>query len=255
MKIPLFLNGEVNVMKIVELLKRKQEDLVGNKPVTIAFLGDSVTQGCFECYLTSPTTLQTVFDYPSAYSSRLREMLNLLYPSVQVNIVNSGISGDSAPVGLGRLERDVLKYDPDLVVVSYGLNDSTGGMSKIENYTSALEGIFSKLKEKSIDVIFLTQNYMNTKTSPHLKDELFINLAKEFAENIQNSGVLKAYFEAARKVCEKYDVKVCDLYPVWEKLEQSGVDVTELLANKLNHPIRELHYYMAMKLIETMLFA
>jgi hypothetical protein len=42
---------------------------------------------------------------------------------------------------------------------------------------------------------------------------------------------------------------------VWEKLEQAGVDVTELLANKLNHPIREFHYYMAMKLIETMLFA
>ena len=33
----------------------------------------------------------------------------------------------------------------------------------------------------------------------------------------------------------------------------AGVDVTELLSNKLNHPIREFHRYMAAKLVETML--
>jgi lysophospholipase L1-like esterase len=198
--------------------------------------------------------LQTVFDYKSAYSTRIREILNILYPSAQVNIINSGISGDSAPVGLSRLERDILSCNPDLVVVSYGLNDSTGGREKISAYTDALDGIFAKLKERGIETIFLTQNYMNTKTSPHLRDELFINLSKSFAGNVQNSGVLKEYFQAARAVCEKYGVKVCDLYPVWEKLEKSGVDVTELLSNKLNHPIREIHYYMAMKLVETMFF-
>ena len=199
--------------------------------------------------------METVFDYKSAYSTRVREMLNILYPNVQINVINSGISGDSAPVGLERLERDILSYNPDLVVVSYGLNDSTGGISNIGNYQNALEGIFKKLKEQKIEIIFLTQNYMNTKTSVHLKDQLFIDLAKTFAENVQKNGTLKAYFNAAKESCEKYDVKICDLYPVWEKLEQAGVDVTELLANKLNHPIREFHYYMAMKLIETMLFA
>ena len=241
-------------MRIFELCKKKQESLVENKPVTIAFLGDSVTQGCFECYTTGPNSLQTVFDYKSAFSTRVREIFNLLYPSVQVTIINSGISGDSAPVGLERLERDILAYNPDLVVVSYGLNDSVAGKEKVEDYMSSLKKIFSKIKERNIEVIFLTQNYMNTKTSPHLKDELFINLSKEFAENIQNNGVLKLYFDNAREACKEYTVPVCDLYPVWEQLERAGVDTTELLANKLNHPIRELHYYMAIKLIETMLF-
>ena len=242
-------------MEILKLFNEKQKNLTANKPVTIAFLGDSVTQGCFECYLTSPTTLETVFDYKSAYSTRVQEMLHILYPNVQINVVNSGISGDSAPVGLQRLERDILSYHPDLVVVSYGLNDSTGGMSNIGNYQNALEEIFKKLKEQKIEIIFLTQNYMNTKTSVHLKDQLFIDLAKSFAADVQNSGVLKKYFEAARVACEKYGVKICDLYPVWEKMEQAGVDVTELLANKLNHPIREIHYYMAMKLVETILLS
>ena len=96
---------------------------------------------------------------------------------------------------------------------------------------------------------------MNTKTSPHLKEELFIKLlSKDFANNVQNSGVLKAYFESAKAVCEECGVTVCDLYPIWERLKNAGVDTTELLANKLNHPIRELHYYIAIKLMETMLF-
>ncbi|MBQ0101293.1 MAG: GDSL family lipase, partial [Firmicutes bacterium] len=64
------------------------------------------------------------------------------------------------------------------------------------------------------------------------------------------SGMLKKYIGRAKEVCRGDEVPVCDLYPVWEKLEAAGADTTELLANKLNHPIREYHYYMAMKLAE-----
>ncbi|HCH27997.1 MAG TPA: GDSL family lipase, partial [Ruminococcaceae bacterium] len=58
-------------MKIIEKLNAKQ-DIYGEKPVTIAFLGDSVTQGCFECYIKEDGKIETVFDYKSAYSTRLR---------------------------------------------------------------------------------------------------------------------------------------------------------------------------------------
>ncbi len=239
-------------MRVGELLKKKQENLTDNQPVTIAFLGDSVTQGCFECYIESPNTVQTVFDYKSAYSTRLKEILNLLYPSVQINVINSGISGDSAPSGYTRLERDILSSHPDLVIVSYGLNDSGYGMEGMETYKTALKNIFQELKANGVEIIFLTQNYMNTTVSPHLHEPLFLQLAENFSK-IQNAGILKAYFGEAKKLCEEYGIPVCDMYPVWEKMEQSGVNVTELLANKFNHPIREFHYYIAIKLIEAIL--
>ena len=140
-------------MNIIEKIKQKQSNLLENKAITIAFIGDSVTQGCFECYLTSETSLETVFDYKSAYSTRLKELLNLLYPNVQFNIINAGISGDGATTGYERLERDVLAYSPDLCVVSFGLNDSC--LSTIEQYSTALSGIFSALQEKNIETIFL----------------------------------------------------------------------------------------------------
>lgn len=240
-------------MKIADYLKNKQDNLMNNKPITIAFLGDSVTQGCFECYLTSPTTLETVFDYKSAFSTRMREMLNILYPAVQVNIINSGISGDSAPLGLLRLNRDILSYNPDLVIVAYGLNDSVKGEEGLDEYLNALQQIFDNLKSGDVDVIFLTQNYMNTKVSNHLKEDLFLNIADNFASNVQNNGVLKTYFKQAIELCVNNNIRFCDLYSVWEQMDKIGIDTTELLANKLNHPIREWHYYIAIKLIETIL--
>ena len=91
-------------MKIIEKIQKKTRDLNGKKAVTIAFLGDSVTQGCFECYKISEDAIETVFDYPSAYSTRLREILNILYPNTQINIINSGISGGNAVGGALRLE-------------------------------------------------------------------------------------------------------------------------------------------------------
>ena len=240
-------------MTICELLKSKSEDIRAAKPVTIAFIGDSVTQGCFECYMKGES-VQTVFDYKSGYSTRVSEILHMLYPNVQVNIINSGISGDSAIGGLARVERDVLAYNPDLCVVSFGLNDSGRGEEGIAKYRECLEGIFAKLCERGIEVIFLSENVMCTGTSPHLKEEKLISLSKSFA-NTQNSGLLHKYFDAAKEISEKYGVKYVDLHSVWENMIAAGVDVTELLSNKLNHPIREIHYYMAMKIVEAMLEA
>ena len=237
-------------MRITELLKNKEQNRRINKAATIVFIGDSVTQGCFECYTKNDSSIETIFDYRSAYSTRVGDILHMLYPSAQVNIINSGISGDNAVGGNERFERDVLSYNPDLVVISFGLNDCGAGKDGISKYTTALEEMFSALKERNIEAVFLTENTMCTRTSVHLKEDKFISLSQGFAAR-QNSGLLREYFVAAKKCCEKYDVKVCDLYSAWETMETAGVNTTELLANKLNHPTREMHYYMAMKIVET----
>jgi len=238
-------------MEIMKKLAAKK-DMVSNPPVTIAFLGDSVTQGCFECYTTENNRIETVFDYSSAYSTRLRELINLLYPSVQVNIINSGISGGSTSGGLARLDRDVLRYCPDLVVVSFGLNDCCNQSIPPETFRDNLKQIFTRIQQTGSEVIFLTQNYMNTYPS-HRNPNEFLREASKFHMQHQLSGQLKAYMQIGSETAKDCGVRVCDLHSVWEKLAACDVDTTELLANKINHPIRELHYYMAIKLLETML--
>jgi len=238
-------------MKIIEKIRAKNENNFGAPPATLVFLGDSVTHGCFECYTNENGKVDTFFDAKSSYSSRLYEMLHVLYPSAQINIINSGISGDSARGGLARFERDVSPFSPDLVVVSYGLNDVCGGLGKRDEYKSNLAAIFDKVASLGAECIFLTENSMCKKVSCHLDDENLRKFAQRLAP-LQNDGTLKVYFDAAKDIAASHGAKVCDVYSAWEKMAAAGVDTTELLANKLNHPIEKLHYYTAVKLIETM---
>ena len=237
-------------MKIIEKLNAKNKDIYGAKAVTLAFLGDSITQGCFECYF-DENGVQTVFDAKSAYPVRVKELLNKLYPAAQINIINAGISGDNAVNGNNRFERDIAPYKPDIVVVSFGLNDACGGKDKVKNYTAALEGIFGKVKEIGAECIFVFQNIMDTKASPHLKEDREKELAKFFA-GVQNGGTVDIYHAAAKETAIKCGVKFCDIYSAWKKMADSGVNTTELLANYYNHPIRDFHYYTAIKIIELM---
>lgn len=237
-------------MKIIEKINDKNKKIYEAKPVTIAFLGDSITQGCFECFF-DEQGVQTVFETKSAYPTRVKEILNDLYPSAQINIINSGISGDNAVNGNNRFERDIKPFNPDLVVVSFGLNDACQGKDNLAQYATALKNVFEKIKGVGAECIFIFQNMMNTKVSCHLKEEREKDLAKYFAE-IQNNGIVDCYYQEAKRVAEECNIKFCDVYGAWKKMYQNGVDITEMLSNKYNHPQRNFHYYIAIKLVELM---
>ena len=239
-------------MKIINKILAKRSNLSANPAVTIALLGDSVTQGCFECYLTSDEVLKTVFDADSAYGSRLKSMLNLLYPEVQFNLINAGISGETARGGLKRLDRDVLAYHPDLVIVGFALNDSTSGLDGLDRYRADLSEILRKIAESYAETIVLTPNAMNTSLSEHLKEKWQLKLAERFRK-LQTGGVLDRYVEVEKEIAGLFGATICDVYDKWKKMIAAGVEVTELLANKLNHPIRQMHYMTAMMLLDCML--
>ena len=236
-------------MKIIEKIAAKGRDRQGQPTPTIAFLGDSVTQGCFEVYETGGGGLDTVYEPENNYAAKTASILRQLCPGAQLNVIAAGISGDSAPGGNSRLDRDVLPFRPDLTVVCYGLNDSGGGMAGIERYTAALESIFTRLKEAGSEVIFMTPNTMNFNTSCHIQSDLFKRLAVQFAK-VMEDGVLDAYIHAAKATAEKCGVPVVDCYSKWKAMEAAGINTTELLSNKLNHPTRDMHWLFAWMLVQ-----
>ena len=239
-------------MHIVEKMSIKEHDNLNHGGVTIAFLGDSVTQGCFEIYKKSNGGLETVYDQQNSYEAGVWRILSTLYPSCAVNIINAGINGDTAAGGLNRLERDVLRHDPDLCIVCYGLNDCSPLEGGIERYTLSLRSIFKKIRESGSEIIFMTPNMMNTYVSPHITDPDFIDIAARVAEK-QNSGLFDSYIESARKLCRELNIKVCDCYAIWKKLYGNGVDTTELLSNKINHPTREMNKLFSYELVRSMM--
>ena len=239
-------------MKIIEKMAAKAKDNYNLEGVTIALLGDSVTQGCFEIYKNENGVIETVFDKRASYEMGVFDILCLLFPSVPVNIINAGISGDTAAHGLSRLERDVLRHEPDLCVVCYGLNDCAFDGESVARYTESLRRIFEKIAESGSELIFMTPNMMNTRVASSLVDPDFIAIAEQTARK-QNEGFFDAHVDAAKALCEEMQVKVCDCYALWKRLSECGADTTSLLANGINHPTREMNKAFAYEIVKTML--
>lgn len=240
-------------MKICEKFRQKQHNISDYPGVTIAFLGDSVTQGCFETYLDVDSSIASVLDQENGYHHHLARMLAMLYPAVPVNIINSGIGGDTAPHGLERLERDVLRYRPDLVVVCFGLNDSMSGPEGLSDYLDALDGIFSRLQQENIETIFMTPNMMCTRVDTSISHPVIADAAQAVCK-IQTEGILDSYMQGARDLCVRRNAVLCDCYKKWKMLHQNGVDITSLLSNRINHPTREMNKLFAVSLLETILY-
>ena len=238
-------------MKIIKKMAQKAEDHMNHEGVTIAFLGDSVTQGCFEIYKKTNNNIETVFDQRYSYERSVSDILGVLFPMVPVNTINAGISGDNSGRGACRVERDVLRHEPDLCVVCYGLNDCSRSEGSVDRYMGNLRQIFECILNSGSELIFMTPNMMNTKVSPHLTDPDFIELAKVTAIK-QNEGYFDAHINGAKALCAEMGIPVCDCYAIWKKLASSGVDTTELLSNKINHPTRKMNRVFAYELVKTM---
>ena len=230
-------------MNLIQYLKTAVYPSTGT-PV-IAFLGDSVTHGAFECI--QGDSAGCVFDFDAVYHERLRRMLLTVNPWLPVSIVNAGVAGDNAIMGLARLERDVISHKPHICVVNFGLNDLS---ESVEEYTAALREIFTRLIAAEIRPILLTPSMLNSYVHPDT-----IPMYKEYAAVTaawHQSGYMDTYVEAAKTLAAELGVTVADAYAEWKVLEREGMDVTANLANYINHPSRQLHQVFANVLFEAL---
>jgi hypothetical protein len=74
----------------------------------VAILGDSVTEGLL------------VDDYQNTYVKQLEDRLNNVRPT---EILNFGVNGYNIAQNIATLEHKAIKFNPDLIILQYSLND------------------------------------------------------------------------------------------------------------------------------------
>lgn len=221
-------------MHVYEKLFMDREGLEKNGPVTIVAFGDSITHGA----------LRDGMNYESVYWNRLRKKLLDVRNYVPINVINAGIEGITASESVARMEKQVFCHEPDLVIVCFGLNDVNGDL---KDYLEALEIIFEKCQCHETDVIFLTPNMMNTYVAEDTPEE-HLSYAVMTAE-YQNNGKLDMFINEAVKLADKKQIPVCNCYAEWKKIAETE-DTTQLLINRINHPIPQMHELFAERLFE-----
>lgn len=225
-------------MRIREKFDMNYEQLVENGPITIVAFGDSVTHGALA---------GGEMNYDTVYWNRLRLKLQEAHDYVPVNVINAGIGGITAKGSVDRMEKQVFAHSPDLVIICFGLNDVNG---PLEDYLDSLRAIFTRCIENDVDAIFMTPNMLNTYVAedadPNFRDYAVVTAG------YQNKGRMDRYMAAAVALAREMGVPVCDCYAKWKELSRTQ-DTTMLLANRINHPIKEMHALFADSLCEMIL--
>ena len=213
-----------------------RDELIKNGSATIVAFGDSVTHGA---------VIGPELFHDTVYHNRLKEMIYKVRSSVPITVVNSGIGGITAAQSLDRIEPHVTRYNPDLVIVCFGLNDVN---DPLETFIGALKVIFKKCLDSGADVIFMTPNMLNDHVAEGTEPQ-YLEYAHKTAK-MQTDGTMDKFMESAMELAREMGVTVCDCYGEWKKLSKAQ-DITALLANRINHPTREMHELFARMLFNT----
>jgi acyl-CoA thioesterase-1 len=105
---------------------------------TVVAFGDSIVEG---------------YNQPEGWPEMLERDLGARFGDVQV--INAGVSGNTAANGLARLERDVLDRDPDLVLIAFGLNDMKNG-EKMSAFASNMSAIVDGIMAEGVRLVLMT---------------------------------------------------------------------------------------------------
>jgi lysophospholipase L1-like esterase len=198
----------------MEKVIRTIEKLFNKEEVIIAALGDSLTYGWM--------TERGFLDF-------LDDMLKKKYPGSPFKILNRGIPGDTARDGLRRLDREILRFNPDLVLIQFALNDAYTEFNP-DNFKKNIDMIISKVREKTGSEIALL-------TSVALLDPLENKTAETFYSRIRELGT-------------KHTIPVAAVHDYWKKKISEGVIHSTLVQMDGVHPTEKGYQLMAEAVFE-----
>jgi acyl-CoA thioesterase I len=181
-------------------LVRTLDDLKNGCNVTIVAFGDSITAG---------------YAVRRGFPSFWKEMLQKKYSDAKIEMINSGVSGDTTMDGLARLDWSVLSYEPDLVTINFGINDCVLGLG---------------LDEFEVNFVEMVRRI---KAGP---DSEILLLSSQPLETPPYDGLVLDYYQTIVRVAKQMDVGFVDVYGAWMRRLRQGTTLGSLILSGLDHP-------------------
>ena len=153
----------------------------------IVFQGDSITD--------AGRDKRNYHDMGNGYPKFAAQQLKEMFPDVDFEFINQGISGNRTCQLFDRLYLDAIAFNPDIITVLIGVNDiwHRYGGGKIETTDEQIEtnyrAILNRLKKQTnAKIVMLAPYLLDSKDVDHMRDDLERvltierKLAAEFAD-------------------------------------------------------------------------
>ena len=157
-------------------LPRTIQKLHNKEAVSIVLLGDSISTGC------NASGWAHAAPHQPPFQDLLLQHLKETY-SPNITLTNLAVGGTSTPWGISRVP-DVIAAKPDLVILAFGMNDSSGRSA--EEYKSNIAEMIRATRESSPETEFiLVATMLGNSDWVTLKHELFPLYRAALAELVQ----------------------------------------------------------------------
>lgn len=187
--------------RTTKLLREKQ-------PLKVALLGDSISTGC------NASGWAKVAPHQPPYQDLLVLSLEGAYGS-KVTLENVAVGGTSTPWGVANIGK-VTDAKPDLVILAFGMNDSSGRPAK--DFQANTEKMIAEVKKALPEAeMILIATMLGNKDWVALKQELF-----------------PQYRDGLASLC-KPGIALADMTSIWSELLRHKQD-WDMTGNGVNHP-------------------
>ncbi len=175
------------------------------EPLTVVFFGGSLTWGA---NASDPQT--------SSYRALMADYMRNKYPDTPFAFYDAAIGGTGSNLGIFRLDRDVLKYDPDLVFLDFTANDDLYGKNR--EALVAYETLLRRMIAAGIPV-----------------QQAFFGFKGQFGDNYNPDAVWRRIDHM--KLSDYYNTPQGDIYPLMqEKIISGGETLNSLWPFDGAHP-------------------
>ncbi len=189
-------------------LPRTLRKLRNRQPVSIVMLGDSISVGG------NASGWAGAAPFQPAYPELVRQHLQAVYHT-NVRLTNLSVGGMATPWMLTMIEK-VVEPKPDLVIIAFGMNDSSGRSAA--EYKANTQLAIEQIREQLSDTEFILVASMRGNPDwTLLKQELF-----------------PQYRDALAELCEP-GIALADLTAIWTEFLKRKPD-RDFTGNGVNHP-------------------
>jgi Lysophospholipase L1 and related esterases len=207
-------------------IAKTRAKLEGGTPVTVAFVGDSITLGAEAGRWWS--------DDSATFRGRVTRGLRERFPGAAVTEVQAFQGGKGIEFVAETFHEAVAPSCPDLIILGIGVNDAhekTPGTDVPAVAPAAFEALFKKIlvdsAEIGAEVIVLT----SMQTNP-------------FDAN-GDAARWSAYLRIQRSLAAKHNAVLADTYAAWMDQALDGIPPFSQLHNWINHPGADGHKLFA----------